>query len=45
MKAILAMPRDQQHLMFTRHQLEELGTLLDIDTEQTVPDLDSAPAG
>lgn len=45
MKAILAMPRDKQHLMFTRHQLEELGTLLDIDTEQTVPDLDSAPAG
>lgn len=39
MKAILAMPRDQQHLMFTPGQLEELSTLVDIDIEQTVPDL------
>lgn len=39
MKAILAMPRNQQHLMFAPGQLEELSTLVDIDIEQTVPDL------
>lgn len=42
MKAIFAMPRDQQHLMFTPRQLEELSSLLAIDIGHTVPTLDGA---
>lgn len=39
MKALLAMPQDQQHLMFTPAQLEELAALTEIDVGRTVPDL------
>ena len=39
MKALLAMPQDQQHLMFAPAQLDELATLTEIDVDRTVPDL------
>lgn len=42
MKALLAMPQDQQHLMFTPAQLTELTELVEIDIGRTVPDLSSA---
>jgi phosphoglycerate dehydrogenase-like enzyme len=43
MKALLAMPQGQQHLMFTPAQLVELSGLVDIDTHSTIPDLSAAP--
>ena len=42
MKALLAMPHDQQHLMFTPAQLEELARLVEIEVDRTVPELSAA---
>ena len=43
MKTILAMPQDQQHLMFSPGQLQELSSLVEIDVDRTAPDLHAVP--
>ncbi|WP_394214016.1 hydroxyacid dehydrogenase [Brachybacterium vulturis] len=43
MKALLAMPHGLQHTMFSPEQLEQLSRMVEVDVEQTVPDLAAAP--
>lgn len=44
MKALLAMPHGLQHTMFSPAQLDQLRQIVDIDVEETIPDLTAVPA-